>query len=180
MLCEKCNKNEATIHLITLVNGQKTEKWLCDKCAKDISENPMVSVLGNIEGTSLKNILGGFFEALDKKSEQKMEVVCKKCGLTYSQFKKSGQLGCCECYESFADSLKPMIKRIQGDVEHIGKIPTKSGNKFIEMKRVNKLKRELQDSIMAEEYEKAAVLRDKIKLLESSMEVSKNNEKLDS
>ena len=180
MLCEKCNKKEAKIHLIKLVNGEKSEIWLCENCAKEISDIPLVSSLGSLDGVSIQNILGGFFESIDKNNERKIEVICKKCGLTYSQFKASGQLGCYECYDSFKDYLKPMLKRVQGDIEHSGKIPVRSGVELVEKKRYLKLKRELQKAILEEEYENAAIIRDKIKAFEAKrMEVNRD-EKLDS
>ena len=178
MLCEKCKKKEATIHLIKLVGGEKSEVWLCEECAKDMSEMPIIPNLDGKE-VSLQHILGGFFEALNRNKEKKVEVVCKKCGLTYSQFKKSGQLGCNECYDSFTESLKPLIKRMQGDLEHIGKIPKKTGNKFIELKRINRLKQELQRCIECEDYEKAAVIRDEIKMLTEEKKGGNGDEKLD-
>nr|WP_243240466.1 UvrB/UvrC motif-containing protein [Clostridium cibarium] len=124
-----------------------------------------------------QNILSGFFETLDK--TKKIEIVCKNCGLTYSQFKKSGQLGCSKCYESFNDLLSPRIKRIQGDLEHVGKIPVREGNEVIQRKRIKKLKEDLQKAVIKEEYERAAVLRDEIKLLESQREVKIDHEELD-
>lgn len=168
MLCEKCNKNEAKIHLIKLVNAEKSEIWLCENCAKDMSDIPLVASLGNMDKLSFQNILGGLFDSVDKNKEKKIEIICKNCGLTYSQFKASGQLGCSCCYESFIDSLKPMIKRVHGDVEHIGKIPQRVGAELIEKKKLTKLKLELQKAILEEEYERAAVIRDKIKEIEST------------
>ena len=162
MLCEKCNKRVATIHLIKLINGEKSEVRLCESCAKEIS-----------------NILSGFFESIDKNKQNKIEVICKKCGLTYSQFKASGQLGCDECYESFSSYLGPMFKRIQGDLEHIGKVPKRSGVKLVEKKKYVNLKKELQKAILEEEYERAAVLRDKIKDIENSRTEVGKDEKLD-
>jgi protein arginine kinase activator len=175
--CERCNKNEAKIHLIKLINGRKTETWLCEKCAKELSDIPVKVSMTEGEGLPLQNILSGFFETLDKK--KKIEIVCKNCGLTYSQFKNNGQLGCSKCYESFEDFLRPRIKRIQGDLEHIGKIPVREGNEFVQRKRIKKIKEELQKAVIKEEYERAAVLRDEIKSLESLMEVNIDNEELD-
>lgn len=177
MLCEKCNKNEAKIHLIKLVNGEKTETWICEKCAKELTDLPANISLPKEASETFQNILSGFFDILDKK--EKIEVVCKNCGLTFSQFKKSGQLGCSKCYESFNEQLKPRIKRIQGDIEHIGKIPVKNGNEVVQRKKISNLKKELNDAIIQEEYERAAEIRDEIKLLESLKEAEGNNEKLD-
>ena len=38
MKCEKCNKNEATFHSMTNINGKVTEKHLCSDCAKHEKE----------------------------------------------------------------------------------------------------------------------------------------------
>ena len=179
MLCEKCNKNEAKIHLIKIVNGEKTDVKICERCVREITEGSLdIRPHGNKE-VQFQNIVGGFFEAIYKKKGQKIDIVCKNCGLTYSQFKDGGILGCPDCYDSFSDSLKPMIKRFQGDIEHIGKIPNNLEDGFMEKKRSNKLKEELQRAIIEEEYEKAATLRDKIKELQNYKNEGANHEKLD-
>ena len=36
MLCESCNKNNATIQLLKNTNGKKESLMLCDKCAIEI------------------------------------------------------------------------------------------------------------------------------------------------
>jgi len=169
VLCERCKKNEAKVHIIKIINGEKTETLLCEKCAKELTDISFDTHFSTDNKLSFQNILSGFFETLDRSNKnQKIEVVCKSCGLTYSEFKKNGKLGCSNCYESFQDLLKSRIKRIQGDTEHIGKIPKRESKEVIQRKRINKLKEELQQAIIKEEYEEAAVIRDKIKLLESA------------
>lgn len=177
MLCERCKKNEAKVHIIKIINGEKSETLLCEKCAKELTEIPFDNKFIPDNKMTFQNILSGFFETLDKGNKnQKIEVVCKSCGLTYSEFKKNGKLGCSNCYKSFQDLLKSRIKRIQGDTEHIGKIPKRESNEVIQRKRINKLKEELQQAIINEEYEEAAVIRDKIKLLESARGGKTTNE----
>jgi protein arginine kinase activator len=95
------------------------------------------------------------------------ELTCKNCGATYSEFKKYGLLGCSECYESFSPTINPVIKRVQGNVEHTGKIPKKMGKEIMEKRRLSKLKEDLQKAIANEEYEKAAEIRDAIKSLQN-------------
>lgn len=166
MLCERCKKNEAKIHVIKVINGKKSEAMLCEKCARELSDKPLNTMIDNKSKLSFENIISGFFDTLDKGN--KIEIVCKKCGLTYGEFKKTGNLGCSDCYESFKDLLKPRIKRIQADIEHIGKVPVREESQVIRIKRIKKLKEDLQKAILAEEYEKAAVIRDEIKLYEST------------
>ncbi len=35
MLCENCQKREATYHVTQTINGHKTEKHLCGQCAQE-------------------------------------------------------------------------------------------------------------------------------------------------
>ena len=51
MLCEKCQKNEATMHMIKVVNGETKEHHYCEKCVK---ENGIESPI------SLQDIFQGF------------------------------------------------------------------------------------------------------------------------
>ena len=41
MMCQKCGKNIATVHTVTVINGVKDEKYLCSDCAnmKDFDMN---------------------------------------------------------------------------------------------------------------------------------------------
>ncbi|WP_286910636.1 UvrB/UvrC motif-containing protein [Clostridium sp. UBA1652] len=172
MLCEKCNKNDATVHMVNIINGVKSEVRLCEKCASDISDIPVNSSFEDFEGFPLQSILGGLVDYFNKNATDKPEneVVCKSCGMNYREFRKTGLLGCSNCYESFSKTLTPVIKRVQGDVEHIGKIPENEGRVIAEKKKIIKLKEELQKAILAEEYEKAAEIRDNIKSIHEKLE----------
>lgn len=165
MLCERCGKNEAMIHVVKIVNGKKSEAMLCEKCARELSNMPLKQAINSESKSFLENRMKDFFNMLEKNN--KFEVVCKKCGTTYSQFKKTGKLGCGECYDSFKEELASKVQEIQGHTEHIGKIPVREEKKVISNKKVNELKKALQEAIIEEEYEKAAVIRDEIKFYES-------------
>lgn len=171
MLCEKCNVNEATVHIVKVVNGDKQEMRLCESCAKDISDIP-ISSLDGVSEFSFNNILSGLMDYINKASQnpQPQELKCNNCGMTYRRFRKIGLLGCSECYEVFSKTLNPIIKRVQGDVEHVGKVPLRISKGYIEKKKIIKLKEELQQAILAEEYEKAAMLRDEIRALQQKLE----------
>lgn len=169
MLCESCKKNEATIHITKIINGVKRETNLCEKCAK---EKQGLEFNGDLfdAGTpfTFQNILSGIVDYINQANniDKNVEPVCSNCGTTYSEFKKTGLLGCSQCYKNFKQTVMPIINRVQLGYEHTGKIPKKLGKNIIEKKRVVTLKEELQKAIAAEEYEKAAELRDKIKELQ--------------
>jgi len=93
--------------------------------------------------------------------------VCPKCGMSFEEFQSSGKLGCANCYELFQNRLDPLLKRLHGSTRHHGKVPgtiEKERNKSMEIER---LREQLDEAIKNEEYEKAAQIRDEIRLLES-------------
>ena len=171
MLCEKCKKNEAKINLITVVNGEKHEIWLCENCAKDISSIPFFSSVGQNINFPFQGMLTEMLSNIDGNkvdidNNKIKEIICTNCGLTYDEFKKTGRLGCSDCYEEFKVVLEPRIKSLQVGVKHIGKIPNMKGEELIRRRKLKNLKEEMQQLIVAEEYERAAIVRDEIRTLE--------------
>lgn len=175
MICEKCKVNDATVHIVKMSSVDKQEIRLCEKCANEFSDIPLGGDFQDLDGFTFQSLLSGLVDYMSNNSKDIAEKIakekkCENCGMTYGEFKKTGLLGCSECYYSFSNTIKPVIKRVQGDLEHVGKIPTKSGKEIIEKKRILKIKEELQNAILSEEYEKAAILRDEIKLLKERNE----------
>ena len=93
-------------------------------------------------------------------------VKCPACGFTYNDFKKMGRLGCSECYEVFKKQLEPLLKRIHGANRHIGKVPLTVGKTVKDAQTLQELKMQMERAIQSEEFEKAAVIRDKIRQFE--------------
>ena len=62
--------------------------------------------------------------------------------------------------------LEPRIKSLQAGMRHIGKIPKVKGKELVQRRNLKDLKEEMQKLIVAEEYERAAIVRDEIKKLE--------------
>ena len=161
MICMRCKKNEAAYHITKIIDNKKQELNLCQKCAKD---------LGVVNSPfAFQNIISEIMEYIDQPGEVEIpyELACSNCGTTYSEFKKKGYLGCSECYTSFAAEIAPVIKRAQGNMKHIGKIPKRKSGNVINRNEINYLKSMLQRAVENEEYEKAAELRDKIKKINS-------------
>ena len=171
MLCEVCGKNTATTYIKTVINGKVTEKHLCAQCAAKegtggFFTNPLSDMLTSIFGDEAPVGIG---------TQQKR---CACCGSDFSDIVSTGKLGCSECYETFFDDLLPYFKRIHGSVRHIGKaLPEKaeeSDKENVKQEKKEKktaaetlesLKEKLSELIKAENFEEAAVIRDKIKKL---------------
>jgi len=166
MLCDICHKNIATVHLTEIVNEKVEEMHICQKCAKDKTEEIK-------EQLNISDFLGGLAEIGGAKSE-KSALKCSSCGLTYDDFRKKGKLGCQECYATFRDNLLPLLKKIHGSIQHNGKAPfilkREAGEIHLD-KKVKELRNRLEDAIKKEEYEEAARLRDQLKKIDKG----KNN-----
>ena len=99
--------------------------------------------------------------------ERDAKLICGNCGMSYADFKRQSRLGCAECYVSFHDELVPLVRRIHGAVQHVGRTAS-GGRKQAQVKmNVQKLREELASAIQAEDYEKAAALRDRLKKAEA-------------
>jgi len=164
MVCDVCGKKPATVHLTEIIDEQMNELHLCEDCARQKSAD-MEQQFG------LGDLLGGLAE-FEKVSLEKetVSLKCPKCGLTYTDFKKIGRLGCAECYTTFKKYLGTLLKRIHGSNIHFGKSPvavTKAQKKKVD---VQELRSKLQSAIGIEAFEEAAKLRDQIKELEQKQQ----------
>lgn len=157
--CEKCGK-PATILLTDVIDGKLTEKRLCQACAAE--EGLVVKT-----NMSISELLEDFVMHTSGKAEG-AELVCDVCGLTFGEFRRQKLLGCPHDYDAFEPVLGPLIEGAQaGGTQHVGKVPHHSG----EQKKHNallRLRAELKKAVAAEDYEKAAMLRDQIAELEAS------------
>lgn len=163
MLCDNCHNRVATIHLTQVINNNKVEVHLCESCAKD--KNYM-NFNGIPDISSFFNSILGF-TAQPYVNTPKAKT-CDFCGMTFDNFKASGKFGCANCYETFADRIDPIVKRIHGSAIHSGRLPKSfETNAVSKVSETDLLKRELEELIKLEKFEEAAEVRDKIKDLEN-------------
>jgi len=166
MECDICHKREATVHLTEVVNENVTKLHLCEKCAKQKSEE-MQSHFG------LSDLLSGLMDFVPTVPEETAEagsgLRCDTCGMTYRDFQKTGRLGCGKCYEKFERNLGELLKKIHGSDRHIGKMPLVGKAEPEEEEDLRRLKGELDGLVRSEEFEKAAVLRDRIRAIEDKI-----------
>ena len=171
MLCNICGKNPATVHLTEIIDSQMNELHLCEDCAREKSAQ-MEQQFG------LSDLLAGLaeFEKPAKEAET-VTVKCPTCGLSYADFKKIGRLGCGECYTAFRKYLGPLLKRIHGSNQHVGKCPVKSAKVAKRRDDLQELRTRLQKAIEMEAFEEAARIRDQIKELDKKSTQQNNDKK---
>lgn len=199
MLCQKCNKNIATVFVSAIVDGKNSQMYLCTECAKEFHNSmnsdmqipfPIEDVLSNMGINqdilkAWKSLIGNpeidenknGFEIEEPKTEipnkveenkEELDIKCSLCNTTFSEYKKTGKLGCSKCYSNFEEQLKPIIEGIYGYSNHIGKFPKDAYQDVEAIREVEQLKEQLNIAIEKEEYEQAAELRDRILELESN------------
>lgn len=154
MLCEICNENEANVHIKQVIDGVARELHVCEECAAE-------SNLAGSTPSSLTDFLFGSeqnIEPLDTRRDKK----CPSCHMRRSDFKKLSRLGCSVCYETFMEDLTPLIVAVHRANRHVGKVPPYSKVNA----RIVKLQGLLENAVGSQDFEKAAELRDEIRLLE--------------
>lgn len=167
MRCENCKERDAVIHLTQIVSNSVTTMHLCEPCAAE---------KGVETGTNVAKFpLGDFVASLGKPgAAEQVEAdagqPCGFCGATLQDFRQSGRLGCARCYTSFGPQMRDLLRRLHGSTRHVGESylsvgapPTGRGQPRSEL---SALREQLRRAIEVENFELAAELRDRIRVLE--------------
>ena len=169
MLCQHCKKNEATTVVKTMINGEYAEYRLCHECAHELGYDSMFPDFSADFGGLLSSFFSNALPAISGAAH------CNTCGSTLNDIKRTGKVGCADCYDTFFSELMPTIRNIHGNTEHKGKRPnvieyTVNEDKKAQAEsaedKLSALRAELKKAIEDENFERAAQLRDEIKELE--------------
>ena len=187
MLCEKCKIREANIKYTEVYGGVKTEHNLCSQCASETDFGQYSAIFeGEFPlGKLLSGLLG--LQPSSARQQRMQNVVCPTCGTTYEEFIENSRFGCADCYHVFDLLIGEQIKKLQESAVHTGKQPklqaksrVSSPNfvgktmEFSGEEEIKQLEVKLKEALRMEEYEEAAVCRDKLKILREG--VKKNDE----
>lgn len=169
MFCDKCKKNKANVLYTEIINDKKKEQHLCEECAMNFTKFQMAINSGNNEfsiNELLTSLLNNYYnEYLSEKNNSGVRK-CSFCGMTYQEIMKAGRFGCAQCYTSFYDDISKLLRGIQGSDIYKGNKPeghASISDTIKELSEIDKLEIRLKTAIKEENYEEAAVLRDKIK-----------------
>lgn len=149
--------NPAVVHLTQVVNNKSSTQYLCKSCAEargitteppqDLDVGDFLAQLGDEESSS----------------PSRSAESCSFCDLTFDDFRKTGRLGCPHCFTSFDSNLRRLLGRIHGATRHVGKVYLPPDPATADRdRRLDGLRRSLQRAVEAEDFERAAVLRDEI------------------
>lgn len=178
--CQIC-QNEATVHEVTVRQGVRVERHLCESCAQQAGI-PVHSSAPINELISKYIMSQGPDAVVVQQSKTPAPApkvtTCPGCSMTFAEFKQSGHLGCPECYSAFEAQLSGVIERFHGGAgQHVGKQPLRgesaaaqgkadaSRNSAIEerARRMQLLRQQLEEAVRTEQYERAVKLRDELR-----------------
>lgn len=167
MMCDECGIRPANIRITTIVNGEKKDRNLCSEClARNQNfKHDFSALAGHLNG--LMDVLksGGA-----KPEEPIPDIECSRCGTTYKNYRKTGMVGCAQCYSDFREPIEKTLSRVHGHTQHVGRVPGGADKQLSMELKLEKLRQQLKHAIFQEEYEAAASLRDQIRALSSQLE----------
>ncbi|HEY0932049.1 MAG TPA: UvrB/UvrC motif-containing protein [Gemmatimonas sp.] len=162
MLCDSCQERDAVVHLTRIVDNAVTQLHLCEKCAAAKGVETTLSVPQHPLGEILQAVQqqGGGTAGEDAAS-------CRFCGATARDFRASGRLGCPHCYDAMERSLRELLRRLHGSSRHVGnRYEPPVAHVLEKSDSVHDLRDRLRRAVDAEQFELAAELRDRIRVLE--------------
>jgi protein arginine kinase activator len=162
MKCDICKKREAVIFLQQV--EPRKEIHLCFECANERGlhvDNERVE----LPFSALPALLS---DLLPQKQPQPMEKTCPVCAHTLSQIQKTHTVGCPECYTFFAAEIKALQKKAGIEGSWTGTLPRRLGRLKSTLSDRVLLQTKLDESLAHEDYEKAAIYRDRLRMLEKA------------
>lgn len=163
-LCDLCHAAPAAIQFVEQRGNERKQIAICQACAaKQGIHHDGSNFTVNIP--SVIAALAGLASAQASAPNSGPEPVCQNCGMTATELREGGRVGCARCYEAFEMILAPFVHRAQAGTFHKGLAPRRLAPSPDKVD-VAALRLQLRDAVKAERYEEAAKLRDRIRDLE--------------
>ncbi len=168
-ICDVCGEPGAVVHWTQVVDNEAKTSHLCERCAAQKGIQASISVSSsNLPLADFLAKMAG--DEPPSSSVAREEVSCPFCGLSTTDFREIGRLGCPQCYPTFEEYLRGLLRRIHGGTHHVGKVylppdPSASDRE----RRLAALRKKLKRAVEAEDFERAAGIRDEIRALEPTL-----------
>jgi protein arginine kinase activator len=164
MKCSSCDKERATVHIINIAGEKFSDLHLCEDCARaqgyifgpnEVSFEDVVHrlITDNAEAGS------------PVQKEAVYDKPCPNCGNTVKEILMNHSIHCEEDVTEFRKEIEVIIDTIHGTVRHTGKTHLPNTGDSRSQQMISVLERQLDQAVKAEDYERAALIRDKIREL---------------
>lgn len=131
---------------------------LCESCASETDFNMAAQA-------SVTDVLFGASFQAGEPPEEGGGKECPVCRMKEADFRRLSRLGCAACYDVFSSELAPLLKAMHKASAHAGKAPA---SQEVNAELVS-LEQKMEEAIAAQDFEGAALLRDRIKDLKSEL-----------
>ena len=161
MICDDCRERDAVVQYTAVKDNSVVQLHLCEQCAAERGVETSVA--------TPKHPLGEFLQAVQQQSVPASADAgkCPFCGLTMKDFRATGRMGCARCYVTFEPSMRELLRRVHGNPRHTGRAYRPPKDEVLERASVlGELRERLRRAIEQEQFEVAAELRDRIRVLE--------------
>ena len=160
MLCDNCRERDAVVNLTKIENNAIRQLHLCDRCAAEHGVETAA--------TTPKHPLGEFLQQVHQQIAAPADSMrCPFCNTTMADFKANGLWGCARCYSNFEAGIRDLLRRVHGNHRHVGRSYRPPMDETLERAAVlGELRDRLRRAIESEQFELAADLRDRIKVME--------------
>ena len=166
MKCQYCEK-PATFHITELTEPDgPAVMHLCEEHARVYLQKDDYTATASIAGALAKQLnLSQTKQELEELDQKE----CPVCGITFREFRNTGRLGCPYDYTHFEQDLQPLLKNVHDATSHMGKRPKRAATDADLQAQMIQLRREMEDAVEKENYERASEIRDELKRIESEM-----------
>ena len=166
----QCKNGTPSVHVLDVANGQVVkQQFVCEAAAEQLGIlEPKMPAALQLPGGTLQNLLAGLKSVSGPQTKLHRPGRgdpggCAGCGMTLSDFKARGRLGCPRCYDTFRDHLARILEKVHDERSHRGRFPGRPASPPPQPANVADLRRRLEEAVFAEDYETAARLRDELK-----------------
>lgn len=154
MVCQHCKKNKATVQFIETINGETCEVLLCDEC--------YAYKYGEFESEATNALLNGLF---GNGARRQVSRSCPVCGSKFSDYERTGLVGCASCYDVFKEELMSCILRIQGNTEHVGSVGVENSPEHDLRIKLKTMQDKMEKALISGNYREASMLNMKMQEL---------------
>lgn len=171
MLCEKCKKKKATVFYNENLGGKTRSCSLCADCAEAMRST------GELEDASLppspgfgcsESAMFGNLCGIRVPHNIAAARTCPVCSSTLSGIAEGGSVGCASCYQTFREELCAAAHALPEEAAYPGRTPRKYRLRRERQARAALLREQMKQAVLAEDFERAALLRDQIHTLQNA------------
>jgi protein arginine kinase activator len=148
--CDGCGRAGDLVQVYQTRGNDYYELWLCERCATVLG----VDTENELIGPTPEELLGGLINTAT--------LSCPGCGTSFQSISRHGAVGCAECYRTFAGKIELYMEEIGMPTRHSGRFPERLASYKRLLLDRELFRDELKRAIEAEDYERAAALRDEL------------------